>query len=377
MSSPPFITEIGTEAREALAAAEDERALDGWRTTVLGRSGTVTSVLRSLGELAPEERREVGAAANRLKAELEAAFEERREALRQAALASAVAGGGLDVTLPGRPLRIGRLHPVTQTLREILAVFEGMGFASVEGPEVEADHYNFEALRIPADHPARDMWDTFWVESDSAASSGAPLDGAAGTSGDGVASEGAGVGWEGAGGLLLRTHTSPMQARYMETHVPPIRIAVPGRCYRYEATDATHEWMLHQVELLAVDEGVSMADLKGTLQELARALFGPERRVLLRNSYFPFVEPGVELSVDCFNCDGTDEACPVCRGSGWLEIMGAGMVHPEVLSAAGYDTERYTGFAAGMGVERIAMLKYGIEDIRHFYQNDLRFLRQF
>jgi len=371
MTTTDELSRIADEARAGLAAASDERALEAWRTSVLGRSGSVTSVLRSLGGLEPEARRSMGAAANRLKGELEAALEARQEELRQAALASAVTAGALDVTLPGRPRPLGRLHPVSQTLREILRVFEGMGFASVEGPEVEADRYNFEALRIPADHPARDMWDTFWVESD-----GAPASDGGGASDGGAASTGGG-GWEGAGGLLLRTHTSPMQARYMESHEPPIRIAVPGRCYRYEATDATHEWMLHQVELLAVDEGVSMADLKGTLQEFARSMFGPERRVLLRNSYFPFVEPGVELSVDCFNCDGTDASCPVCRGSGWLEIMGAGMVHPEVLSSAGYDTSRYTGFAAGMGVERIAMLKYGIEDIRNFYQNDLRFLRQF
>ena len=234
---------------------------------------------------------------------------------------------------------------MTQTLRAILGTFERMGFDTVEGPEVELDEYNFQRLRIPTDHPARDMHDTFWIQPDE---------------------------------LLLRTHTSPMQIRYMDRHQPPIRIAVPGRVYRYEATDATHEWMLSQVELLAVDEGISLADLKGTLQQFARALFGPERRVLFRNSYFPFVEPGVELAVDCFVCDGElDRSCSVCRGAGWLEIMGAGMVHPEMLAAAGYDAERYTGFAAGMGVERIAMLRYGVDDIRQFYANDLRFLRQF
>ena len=265
-----------------------------------------------------------------------------------------VATGAIDVTLPGRPHPRGRLHPVTQTRRDILAAFTRMGFDAVEGPEVELDEYNFERLRIPADHPARDMWDTFWVDVTVPGPDGEP-----------------------ARPLLLRTHTSPVQARYMETHQPPIRIAVPGRCYRYEATDATHEWMLQQVELLVVDEGISMADLKGTLQEFARALFGPERRVLLRNSYFPFVEPGVELAVDCFACTDSDPACSVCRGSGWLEIMGAGMVHPEILEAAGYDSSRVTGFAAGMGVERIAMLRYGVEDIRNFYANDLRFLSQF
>ncbi len=344
------LTTIADEARAGLQAAGDEAALEAWRTATLGRSGALTSVLRSLGTLAPEERRAMGQAANVLRDELEAAFEVRRETLRAAALDASVAAGAIDVTLPGRPQPRGGLHPVTITLREILAAFTRMGFDSVEGPEVELDEYNFERLRIPEDHPARDMWDTFWLN---------PA-----TAGERAST-------------LLRTHTSPMQIRYMETHTPPIRIAVPGRCYRYEATDATHEWMLTQVELLVIDEGIGMADLKGTLQEFARQLFGPDTRVLLRNSYFPFVEPGVELAVSCFACPGTDPACSVCRGSGWLEIMGAGMVHPEIIEAAGYDSTRYTGFAAGMGAERIAMLKYGITDIRHFYQNDLRFLSQF
>ena len=364
------LTEVERSAREELAAAADAGALEEWRRRVLGRSGSLTSVLRSLGKLAPEQRREVGQAANRTKQALEQALEQRHEELRQLTAAAAVAGDAIDVTLPGRPLRRGGLHPITRTLREILAAFTRLGFDVVEGPEVELDEYNFERLRIPADHPARDMWDTFWL---------APP-------GEGAGEAVAGGEADDASSLLLRTHTSPMQIRYMETHDPPIRIAVPGRCYRYEATDATHEWMMQQVELLVVDEGVSMADLKGTLQTFARTVFGPQRRVLLRNSYFPFVEPGVELAVDCFACgdshgsDGPtapDPACAVCRGSGWLEIMGAGMVHPEILEAAGYDSERVTGFAAGMGVERIAMLKYGIQDIRNFYANDLRFLTQF
>ena len=346
------VEEVARAAREALAAAADEPALEQWRTATLGRSGSLTAILRTLGDLDREARRDVGRAANVLKGELESALEARLEQLRGAALASQLAAGALDVTLPGRPRRRGGLHPVTRTLREILAAFGRMGFAVVEGPEVELDEYNFERLRIPPDHPARDMWDTFWLDQPAETPQGERL--------------------------LLRTHTSPMQIRYMDTHQPPIRIAVPGRCYRYEATDATHEWMMQQVELLAIDEGISMADLKGTLQALARALFGPERRVMLRNSYFPFVEPGVELAVDCFVCDGeVDPGCSVCRGAGWLEIMGAGMVHPEMIAAAGYDADRYTGFAAGMGVERIAMLKYGVDDIRNFYANDLRFLRQF
>jgi len=342
------VAAIVDEARASLATAEDEAALEAWRTRVLGRSGALTRVLRGIGSLDAEDRRAVGQAANAAKETLEGALEARRMALEHAALEHH-ATAPLDVTLPGRPRRPGHLHPVTRTLRDILDIFGRMGFAAIEGPEVELDDYNFGRLRIPEHHPARDMWDTFWIDEEV----------------------------DGRTPLLLRTHTSPMQIRYLDRHAPPVRIVVPGRCYRYEATDATHEWMMQQVEVLAVDEGVSLADLKGTLQEFARQMFGPERRVLLRNSYFPFVEPGVELAVDCFNCPGDDPRCPVCRGSGWLEIMGAGMVHPEIVSASGYDAERYTGFAAGMGVERIAMLKYGVEDIRTFYANDLRFLRQF
>jgi phenylalanyl-tRNA synthetase alpha chain len=340
------VAAVEADARQRLAEAADEAALEAWRLGVLGRSGTLTGVLRGLGALPEDERRAVGAAANIAKQGLEAALDVRREELRRAALGNIEA---LDVTLPGRPVRAGRLHPVTQVRREILDIFARLGFATVEGPEVELDEYNFGRLRIPEHHPARDMWDTFWIDPES--SEGTPM--------------------------LLRTHTSPMQIRYIETHEPPIRIAVPGRCYRYEATDATHEWMMQQIELLAVDEGLSMANLKGTLQEFARQMFGPERRVLMRNSYFPFVEPGVELSVDCFACPGTNPSCPVCRGSGWIEIMGAGMVHPEIIEAAGFDPKRYTGFAAGMGVERVTMLKYGITDIRAFYSNDPRFLAQF
>ncbi len=342
---------VEEQARASLAEAGDDAAIEEWRKSVLGRSGAVTGILRSIGELPDDQRRETGQAANAAKQRLERALEERREELRVAAASSNT--GAIDVTLPGRPQRHGRLHPSTLTLRRILDIFGRMGFATIEGREVELDEYNFERLRIPKHHPARDMWDTFWVDEDVETANGVEQP------------------------LLLRTHTSPMQIRYMEDHEPPIRIAVPGRCYRYEATDATHEWMLQQVELLAVDEGISIADLKGTLQEFARQLFGAERRILLRNSYFPFVEPGVELSVDCFVCPGDDPSCSVCRGAGWIEIMGAGMVHPEIIEAAGYDSGRYTGFAAGMGVERIAMPLYGVKDIRSFYANDLRFLRQF
>ena len=249
-------------------------------------------------------------------------------------------------------------------MREICAAFVGMGFSVVEGPEVEWDHYNFEMLNIPKGHPARDMWNTLWVDYTNEA---------------------------GEQPMLLRTHTSPMQARVMENQRPPVRVVVPGKCYRYEATDATHEWHFYQVEGLAVDEGITFANLKGTLYEFARRLFGEERQIRFRCDYFPFVEPGVDMSIDCFACDALRQAqderneaqnereggCRICRDSGWIEIMGAGMVHPRVLAGVGYDPDKYTGFAFGLGPERIAMLKYGIDDIRHFYSNDLRFLRQF
>ncbi len=340
------LKEIEAQAREELAAAADEESLDKWRVAYLGRKGRLTLVLRSLGGLPVEERRSMGAAANRLKADLEAALAARSEEIEGRKLA-AIETGRLDVTLPGRPKRVGRLHPVTQTLRDILATFVAMGFSVVEGPEIESDYYNFEALRIPKDHPARDTMDTLYVD--------IPRDGEY--------------------DIVMRTHTSPNQVRVMERTQPPIRVVVPGRCYRHEATDPTHEWMQTQVEVLAVDEGISMADLKGTLFEFARRVFGQERRVRFRCDYFPFVEPGADMSIDCFLCGG--EGCRTCGGEGWIEIMGAGMVHPEILANMGYDTERYTGFAAGLGVERICMLRHGIEDIRLFYANDLRFLRQF
>ena len=254
----------------------------------------------------------------------------------------------IDVSLPGRKHAIGKLHPTTQTIREISSIFVNLGYQIVDGPEVESDYYNFEALNIPPDHPARDQWDTLWLDYNNA---------------DGIRP------------LLLRTHTSPMQIRTMEQQEPPIRVIVPGRCYRHEATDATHESMFFQIEGLTVDKGITFADLKGTLYTFARKLFGEERKIRFRCDFFPFVEPGVDMSIDCFSCDGT--GCRVCSNSGWIEIMGAGMVHPNVLERGGYDPEIYTGFAFGMGPERISMLKHGIDDIRHFYNNDLRFLEQF
>ncbi|MEE8517682.1 MAG: phenylalanine--tRNA ligase subunit alpha [Dehalococcoidia bacterium] len=338
------------EATAELDGAADLDALEAWRVAYLGRSGKLTTLLRSIPSLPEDQRRPFGQAGNELKTRLEERLEQRRSAIERRHFDS-LSEDSIDISLPGRPIPIGRLHPSTQILREITDIFQSMGFQVVEGPEVEWDYYNFEALNIPKDHPARDMFDTFWLDTNKDAN------------GDFT--------------TLLRTHTSPMQARIMEAHQPPIRVVVPGKVYRYEATDATHESQFYQVEGLAVDKGITFANLKHTLHEFARRLFGGDRKVRFRCDYFPFVEPGVDLSIDCFNCDGTDPTCRICRGAGWMEIMGAGMVHPNVLRNVGYDPEVYTGFAFGLGPERIAMLKYGIEDIRLFYGNDVRFLRQF
>jgi phenylalanyl-tRNA synthetase alpha chain len=341
------IERLAREAHRQLGEAGDARALDAWRIHYLGRKGRLTALLRSLGELPEEERRRAGQEANRLKEELEAALELRRAELERVRIERVVEAGRLDVTLPPRPLADGRLHPITQTLRDILDAFVGMGFSVIEGPEVELDYYNFEALRIPADHPARELMDTFYIDQ----------------------------GEQKGPRMLLRTHTSPNQVRFMEKNQPPIRVVVPGKTYRNEATDPTHEWMITQVEVLAVDVGITMAHLKGTLFEFAKRLFGQERRIRFRCDYFPFVEPGVDMAIDCFICSG--QGCRTCKQEGWIEILGAGMVHPEILANMGYDPEVVTGFAAGLGVERITMLRHGVEDIRHFYANDLRFLRQF
>jgi len=339
------IDAIRGRALSGLGEAASPEALDAWRIDYLGRQGAVTMLLRGLGELPPAERRSAGAAANALRTELEAALEARRKEVEQSAVAELEAGG-IDVSLPGRHGLVGRLHPITQTVRDMLAALGAMGFQVAEGPEVEFEYYNFDALRIPEHHPSRDTQDTFWMEHRA-----------------------------GERRVLLRTQTSPNQIRFMEKHEPPIRVAVPGRVYRYEATDATHEWMFSQIELLAVDEGLTMAHMKGTLTQLAQELFGHDRAVRFRCHYFPFVEPGAEVDIQCELCGG--EGCRSCGGEGWLEICGAGMVHREIIENVGYDADRYTGFAAGFGVERIAMLRHGIDDIRHFYANDLRFLRQF
>ena len=341
------IEAVRVAALAELESVEDLEGLDKWRVSHMGRNGDLTMLLRGLRDLAPESRREIGAAGNRVKALLEESLSVKEEGLKGADRRGDDGEPSIDVTLPGWPIPAGALHPTTRMVREICGAFVSMGFQIMEGPEVEWDRYNFEALNIPRDHPARDMWNTLWVD---------------------YTDE------RGDRPMLLRTHTSPMQARIMENTSPPVRVVVPGKCYRYEATDATHEWHFVQVEGLAVDQGITFSDLKGTLYELARRIFGEERRVRFRCDYFPFVEPGVDMSIDCFSCGG--DGCRVCSNSGWIEILGAGMVHPRVLEGVGYDPSVYTGFAFGLGVERIAMLKHGIQDIRSFYSNDVRFLQQ-
>ena len=336
---PEKVDKLGDEAREALQATSSLDELADWRVKYLGRKGAVVQLLRGVGELPPEERPAFGQAANALKGSLAEAYDVRHEELSRAA---AGPGEALDVTLPGRPVDLGRLHLTTQTLREIYAIFARMGFQVEEWPEVETDMLNFELLNMPPHHPARDMWDTFYVNPK----------------------------------VVLRTHTSPGQIRSMRKHCPdPIRVLLPGKCYRYEAVTARSEHMFYQVEGLAVGKRITLADLKGTMVDFARQMFGAERQVRFRCSHFPFTEPSVEVDMDCIICAG--EGCRVCKHTGWVEISGAGMVHPQVLSNGGYDPDVYSGYAFGMGPERVAMIKYSIDDIRLFYGNDLRFARQF
>ena len=348
---PPSLDLVERTAREALErlrAVSDLEGLDRWRVSVLGRSGSLTQILRGLGAVPEEDRPRLGAEANRAKGVLERELRGREQELRSAHFDAVAQRESVDVTLPGWPAPQGRLHPTTRMVREITEAFASMGFQIEEGPEVEFERYNFDMLNIPVDHPARDMWDTLWIDA---------------------------VDEHGERPLLLRTHTSPMQARIMERTRPPVRVVVPGKCYRYEATDSTHEWHFYQIEGLAVDRGITFADLKGTLYEFARRIFGEDRQIRFRCDFFPFVEPGVDMSISNFQDPRTGKR-PISRDEDWIEILGAGMVHPRVLEGVGYDPSVYTGFAFGMGVERVAMLRYGIEDVRLFYSNDVRFLRQ-
>lgn len=328
---------LKSEALAAVGAAKNTQDLEAVRVRILGRKGELTTVLRTLKDLPEDERRSLGQAANALKEELESLIETKSEELGRVKKSSKI-----DLTLPGRKRFHGYLHPLTIVTNRIVEIFTSMGFEEIRGPEVETDWYNFEALNIPEGHPARgEMFGNFYLP----------------------------------GGLLLRSHTSPVQIRAMEKMKPPVRVIAPGRVFRRDAFDASHSPVFHQVEGLYVDEGVSFADLKGTLEVFSQEMFGEDIRVKFSPSYFPFTEPSAELSISCVICGG--EGCSMCSHTGWLEILGSGVVHPQVLRNVGYDPKKVRGFAFGMGIERIAIIKYGIDDIRNFYNNDMRFLRQF
>ena len=336
------LRELEQRGLASLAGARGSEELEAWRLAYLGKKGELTTAVRSVGDLPREERPAYGKLANEVKTRLEAAFDARLEALKRDEMEAALRASALDVTLPGRRPAVGRLHPVTQTLRDIYAIFGRMGFQVYRSREVESDEYNFQLLNFPPHHPARDMQDTLYVNED----------------------------------VLLRTHTSPGQIHAMRNLYPnPIRVILPGKCYREEQVTVRSEFMFYQVEGLAVGKHITMADLKGTMTNFARMMFGEDRRLRFRCSYFPFTEPSVEVDMDCIICSGA--GCRICKQTGWLEIAGAGMVHPVVLKNGGYDPREWSGFAFGGGVERMAMLRHGIEDIRYFYSNDLRFLQQF
>jgi phenylalanyl-tRNA synthetase alpha chain len=337
------LEQVQAQALDALEAAADEHALEAWRVANLGRSSPVMIFFSRLPQFPKETRPQIGQRANQVKQALEAAFAARADAVKQAALVRSLESERLDVSLPGRRIAPGRMHPLTQTLREIYAVFAEMGFQVFLSRDVETDDYNFGLLNIPPHHPARDMWDTFHTTTP---------------------------------GVLLRTHTSPGQIHVMRQLAPePVRVILPGMCYRYEQISTRRDIQFHQVEGLAIGKGITFGDLKGCLTDFARRIFGKNVRARLRPSYFPFTEPSAEMDIECFVCGGA--GCQVCKNAGWLEILGCGMVHPVVLQNGGYDPEIYSGFAFGMGPGRVAMLRYRIDDIRHFWVNDVRFLDQF
>lgn len=335
------LTTILQEATEEIKAAGTMPETEEIRIKLLGKKGQLTEILRSMGSLDPEERKTVGQVANTVRNQIEGLLEEKFNLLKENQKATAFLKERIDVTEPGIATPVGSKHPITVTIEEITRVFMSMGYSIAEGPEVETVYFNFDALNAAPNHPSRDMTDTFYITDQ----------------------------------VLLRTQTSPVQARTLLKEKPPIKVISPGRCFRCDTPDATHSPMFHQVEGLLVDEGVTMADLKGTLDSFAKQLFGSDAKTKFRPHFFPFTEPSAEMDVSCFKCGG--KGCRVCKGSGWIEILGCGMVHPNVLAVGGVDTEKYTGFAFGMGVERIAMLKYGVDDIRLFYENDMRFIGQF
>lgn len=336
------LEQLRQDASAALAQAGTSEATRAWHAEYLGRKGQLTAILRNVGSLPAEERPLVGKVANEVKDFLEGLLQERQAAIAQVELEAARRAESVDVTLPGRPQTLGKLHITTRTLREIYAIFTAMGFQIYNSPDVETDEYNFQLLNIPPGHPARDMWDTFYTTTP---------------------------------GLILRTHTSPGQIHAMlEYATEPIRVILPGKVYRYEAIDASHESMFYQVEGLAVGKHITFCDLKGVLINFANQMYGEGRKSRFRKSYFPFTEPSVEMDIECVLCNG--QGCPVCKYTGWLEILGAGMVHPRVLENGGYDPSEFSGFAFGMGPDRIALQKYSIDDIRYFYTNDMRLLER-
>ncbi|MBI2264093.1 MAG: phenylalanine--tRNA ligase subunit alpha [Armatimonadetes bacterium] len=340
VSAEQSLQETAASAETAVSGASDLDALAELRVKYLGKKGAITAVLRGLGQLPQDARPRLGRLANEVRDRISAQLEEREEFLKRKSRETRLAAETMDITLPGRPVPIGRRHILAQTDRRVKEIFVGLGFEVAVGPEMESDYYNFEALNIPADHPAREMWDSFYL-------------------GD---------------GMLLRTHTSPVQIRAMERKSPPLRVVSSGKCFRRDAVDATHSFMFHQLEGFMADRNVTFGDLKGILITFAREMFGKDRKAKFRPSYFPFTEPSAEMEIDCFACSG--EGCRICH-TGWLEILGCGMIHPRVLGRVGIDSEEYTGFAFGMGIERIAMLRHGIDDIRLFFENDIRFLAQF
>lgn len=344
MSLQDQLEELKSQTLAKIEATEELSALETIRVETLGKKGPITEVLRGMRDLSAEERPKVGAFANEIRDLLTSAVETRKSELTELALEKKLAAETLDVTLPGKQITHGSRHVLTQIMEEIEDTFVGMGYQVIEGTEIESDHYNFERMNLPKDHPARDMQDTFYISDD----------------------------------VLLRTHTSPVQARTMEKHdfsKGALRMISPGKVFRRDTDDATHSHQFHQIEGLVVDKGITMGDLKGTLEVLLKELFGADRKIRLRPSYFPFTEPSVEVDVSCFKCGG--KGCNVCKYTGWIEILGAGMVHPDVLEMSGINSKEYSGFAFGLGPDRIAMLRYGVNDIRNFYTNDVRFLEQF
>ncbi|MCK4781697.1 phenylalanine--tRNA ligase subunit alpha [Candidatus Parcubacteria bacterium] len=336
-------SEIKKQALKKVKGAKNLKELDRVYKRYLGGKGEVFLVLKNLKDFSENKRKEIGKEINLVKKDIEEAIKEKQEALKEIAINEIIEKDKLDITIPGKKIKKGHLHPITLTLRKIQEIFQNMGFSIIEGPEVETEWYNFDALNIPKDHPARDAWDTFWLQGNEK--------------------------------LLLRTHTSPVQIRYMEKNQPPFRIIVPGRVFRHEATDASHEINFYHLEGLMIDKQISMANFKAVMEHFLKSFFGKKIKMRLRPSFFPFTEPSFEIDISCVACGG--KGCSVCKKTGWLETMGAGMVHPNVLKAGGLNPKDWQGFAFGMGVDRLIMMKHKINDIRLFYNNDLRFLKQF